>query len=378
MHHRYPYNSATSIIEYTTMVLIVIDMCLSFNVARFHQGILITDRRSLARNYTRILFWVDLLSVIPFDEISLAIAGLNGTKYVNNPVKAQYLSLFKLFRMVRCTAGRGLLLLCFVVHTKFFVCVTVQKHFLYLTMFSMPVSAVQLRMYRLWWFFSYLTYNLAAPLILVTILRNLYLTYFFANFAACTWYFEARQAGLGVNTWVGGYTALAQLSDGIGDMFHQSSAADMYAWSMYWSVVTMATLGYGDIRAYNTVEAVLVMVWSLFSFFFAAYIIGSITLVVVKGDEKAGLYRDQMQVLQKFSAQHDLPEDIGESMLRHLKLHLNNQHISEEAVLAPYPTSIRRQVLRYLYLPALDQAYLFAGAKKRFLDALLAAARVEL
>ena len=31
---------------------------------------------------------------------------------------------------------------------------------------------LQLRCYRLWWFFSFLTYSLATPLLLVTLLRN--------------------------------------------------------------------------------------------------------------------------------------------------------------------------------------------------------------
>jgi len=82
------------------MVLIAIDMCVSFNVARYERGVLVTDRWKLAKNYGRLLFFVDLISVFPFDEIALAIAGLNGSQYVNNPVLAQYLSLFKLLRMV--------------------------------------------------------------------------------------------------------------------------------------------------------------------------------------------------------------------------------------------------------------------------------------
>jgi hypothetical protein len=37
----------------------------------------------------------------------------------------------------------------------------------------LPSSAsLQLRCYRLFWFFSFLTYSLATPLLLVTILRN--------------------------------------------------------------------------------------------------------------------------------------------------------------------------------------------------------------
>lgn len=85
-----------------------------------------------------------------------------------------------------------------------------------------------------------------------------------------------------------------------------------------------------------------------------------------------------MQALQHYSALHELSPQLRESMQRHLKLHFNNQQSSDEAVLAAYPSIIRRQVLRFLYLPVLQESYLFSGVKPRFMDALLAVARVEL
>lgn len=321
----YPYDSATSILEFVCIGLIVIDMVVSFNVARYVEGELIVNRRQLAKNYLRCIFWVDLISVIPFDEISLAIAGLNGPNYVNNPVLAQYLSLFKLLRM--------------------------------------------LRMYRVSWFFSYLTHNLAAPLLLVTLSRNVFLTFFLANLSACAFYFEALQRGLGPDTWVGA---------AIYPTFEGTSTADMYIYSLYWSVVTLSTTGYGDIHAYNPVEAGLITFWLLFVFFFTAYIIGSITLLVVKGDERMGKYREDMRALQCYATLHGLPPKLRDSMQRHLKLHFYNQTASDESVLKVYPSSIRRRVLRCSYFDHLARVYLFRGTKHRFLEALLGVARVEL
>ena len=88
-----------------------------------------------------------------------------------------------------------------------------------------------------------------------------------------------------------------------------------------------------------------------------ADVIGSVTLVVVKGDERAEQYRQQMQNLQKYAALNDLPlvragpavrllpgvpggrvavacsntavaanvQDLKENMLSHLKLSFNNE-----------------------------------------------------
>lgn len=62
----------------------------------------------------------------------------------------------------------------------------------------------------------------------------------------------------------------------------------------------------------------------------------------------------------------------------HIKLHFNNEQASDEAVLRTLPATIRRRVLRFLYLEDLHMAYIFQDCKQRFLDALLAKARVEL
>lgn len=70
-------------------------------------------------------------------------------------------------------------------------------------------------------------------------------------------------------------------------------------------------------------------------------------------------------------------QDLNDSMLSHLKLHFNTSERNDEAVLGAYPSTIRRRVLRYLYLDVLQSSQLFDGARQRFLDALLAAARVE-
>jgi hypothetical protein len=46
-------------------------------------------------------------------------------------------------------------------------------------------------------------------------------------------------------------------------------------------------------------------------------------------------------------------------------------------VLSIFPTTIRRRILQYLYMRHLRNCYLFGSCPQRFLDALLASARVE-
>ena len=43
-----------------------------------------------------------------------------------------------------------------------------------------------------------------------------------------------------------------------------------------------------------------------------------------------------------------------------------------------FPTTIRRRILRHLYLRQVHMAYLFKGVRQKFIDAILGVARIEL
>lgn len=45
-------------------------------------------------------------------------------------------------------------------------------------------------------------------------------------------------------------------------------------------------------------------------------------------------------------------------------------------VLAAYPTTIRRRILRHLYLRHVRASYIFQGCRQKFLDALLGISKV--
>ena len=47
-------------------------------------------------------------------------------------------------------------------------------------------------------------------------------------------------------------------------------------------------------------------------------------------------------------------------------------------VLVIFPTTIRRRILRHLYLRQVRTAYLFKGVRQKFIDAILGVARIEL
>lgn len=109
-----------------------------------------------------------------------------------------------------------------------------------------------------------------------------------------------------------------------------------------------------------------------------AWIIGSITLLIVKQDEKTGAYREAIQTLKHYSILHHFPSSMEKKLRTQLKLDFNNREISDEIVLGNFPAATRRKVLRRLYIGPLMQTNLMDGIRQQFVDAFLSSCRVEI
>ncbi|GLJ18046.1 hypothetical protein SUGI_0318450 [Cryptomeria japonica] len=106
-------------------------------------------------------------------------------------------------------------------------------------------------------------------------------------------------------TWIGGLT----LGDYHFRDFREISVERRYITSLYFAIVTMATVGYGDIHAMNTREMIFVMIYVSFDMILGAYLIGGMTALVVKGS-KTERFRDRMTDLIRYMNRNKLGRDI--------------------------------------------------------------------
>ena len=310
---------AINTIEYLFVSIFVIDIGINFNLAYFSEGDeLVSDRRSIARHYFRFMFWIDLIGVFPFYVIALACAGLMG----QDTIKTSYLAILQLFRLVR--------------------------------------------LHRVKQLFDVLQYSSKISLMSFTFIRNFGAALWWVHFNACVMFFIARQSSFDEeNTWIGGSV------DGL-------SLYEQYVTSLYWSVVTFATVGYGDFSPVNSAEQIWDIIYMLLNMALVAWIVGSMTLLIIKNDEKTGRYRDALNRLAQYSSLHSFDRDFHKRLKTHLKLDFNNREIADEQVLKHFPSSLRRKVLRRLYLPSLIQTNLMQGIRQQFVNAFLTACRVEI
>ena len=179
-----PYADAPSIIEYVLVAIFALDILINFNLAYYDErDEIVHDRASIARNYLRFMFWVDLIGVFPFYLVALAAAGALG----EDTTLTQYLALLKLFKMVR--------------------------------------------LHRMKQLFDILQYSTRVSLMWLTLLRNFGAALLWTHFAGCIFYFISRQDSFDEETtWIGG-------------SIRGLSAFERYCTTLYWSVVTFTTVG---------------------------------------------------------------------------------------------------------------------------------------
>ncbi|KAL3838718.1 hypothetical protein ACJIZ3_023309 [Penstemon smallii] len=182
--------------------------------------------------------------------------------------------------------------------------------------------------------------------------------------AACIFYYLAttlpeEKEGY---TWIGSL----KLGDYSYSHFREIDLWKRYTTSMYFAIVTMATVGYGDIHAVNLREMIFIMIYVSFDMILGAYLIGNMTALIVKGS-KTERYRDKMTDLIKYMNRNKLGRDLRNQIKGHLRLQYESSY-TEASVLQDIPISIRAKISQTLYKSYVENVILFNGCSSEFIN----------
>ncbi|XP_031492431.1 potassium channel KOR1-like isoform X2 [Nymphaea colorata] len=213
-------------------------------------------------------------------------------------------------------------------------------------------------------FFQRLEKNIQINYLFTRIVKLIAVELYCTHTAACIFYYLATtlpesQEGY---TWIGSL----QLGDYSYNNFREISIVRRYVTSLYFAIVTMATVGYGDIHAVNTREMIFVMIFVSFDMILGAYLIGNMTALIVKGS-KTEKFRDKMTDLIKYMNRNRLGKEIRDQIKGHLRLQYESSY-TEAAILQDIPVSIRAKISQTLYKPLIEHIPLFRGCSSEFIN----------
>ncbi|KAM1638248.1 hypothetical protein EV1_015777 [Malus domestica] len=287
----------------------LVDIVVRFFVAYrdFHSHRIVYNRNLIALRYLKSRFLVDLLGCLPWDAIYMASGKEEGVRY---------LLWIRLSRARRVTE-----------------------------------------------FFEKLEKDIRINYLFTRIAKLFVVELYSTHTAACIFYYLATTIPPSREgyTWIGSL----KMGDYSYSHFREIDLWKRYVTSLYFAVVTMATVGYGEIHAVNVREMIFIMFYVSFDMLLGAYLLGNITALIVKGS-KTEKFRDKMAELIKYMKKNRLDRGISKDIKNHLRLQYDRSY-TEAAVLQDIPASIRSKISQKLYEPYIKEVSLFKGCSLGFI-----------
>ncbi|KAL5656126.1 hypothetical protein ACJX0J_035445, partial [Zea mays] len=292
------------------------DIAVSFFVAYFDRSanLFVDDRRKIATRYLkRPSFAMDVASTIPFNVIYQLVSGRSTGWF-------RYLNLLRLWRLQRVS--------------KLFARLEKDIRFDYF-------------------------YTRLIKLCGVTLLA--------LHSSACIFLWMAFHHGDREHTWLG-----SQVRD-----FADGSVWVNYTYAVYWSITTLATVGYGDLHAVNPGEMVFATCYMLFNIGLTSYIIGNTTNLVVHAATNTFKMRDMVRRVSMFGSVNRLPPELREQMMASAQLRFSTAEVIQQQLLSDLPTALRSRVAHHLFRDAVQRCYLFQGVSDDLVVRLVSEMRAE-
>lgn len=257
-----------SIVDWMINILFTADIIVTFFSAyEDDNGDLVSNCRQIADSYIRSWFLLDCIVCFPFELLDTSGA-----------TSKNYQKLLRLMRLPRLI--------------RFLKIIKVLKQIKILNKY---------RWYKR--FMNKLKMNAGITRMITGIIVTIVVT----HLMACFWYLSAKILDFNPDTWV--------YRKGLLDADHMT----LYLWSLYWSVQTVITLGYGDVPAVATMEILLSLVWMLSGQLLFSFIVSTYTTIIQGNIEIDASIQMKLKSLTELTKLADIPLELSQKMKKYIE-----------------------------------------------------------
>eukprot|EP00401_Gymnodinium_catenatum_P000993 CAMPEP_0117621248 /NCGR_PEP_ID=MMETSP0784-20121206/87539_1 /TAXON_ID=39447 /ORGANISM="" /LENGTH=773 /DNA_ID=CAMNT_0005425173 /DNA_START=167 /DNA_END=2490 /DNA_ORIENTATION=- len=335
------------------------DMLMQFSlkiVRETKQGtVWVRSRRKIFWIYVKSWFIVDLLSIIPYDNITdVALVSGNNVTGLEKLKIMRLLRVFRLFKLLRILKASRVV-------KRWENRIGMKSSSKYILKFTMLIVVSCHWMACVWGFFGILEgsnlicrENLSPDDPLLSEFPDR--PYFFPDsehidpFSPSKWEGHA-ELGREFRLWARGVN-----SDG------PLRLCDDLAASMYWAIMTITSIGYGDILPITYTEYVVCSVCMMASSILWAYIIGAACAVMSNTDPELTEFEQTMDTFNAMVKDQDLPQSIryrGREYLREERFH--KRYVRNMQAARQLSKDLQGCISRRMASHYLDQIWFFQG-----------------
>ena len=289
--------SAFDVFEILLDCLFCTDVCLNFCTAFTDKGVYHTSLKVIAQHYLKTWFFLDFFGSVPFDKIVTAVLVSGGAA-----MDSQMQSILSGIRMIR--------VLKMVRAVRF-----LQK----LGQIEQKDTTGTLKYFT-------------------SIFRAIFGMVFVAHFLACFFYMIIDTGG---DNWMTAFDP--ELMD-----VEKTDNGTRYVMSLYWAVITISTIGYGDVLPVTHTERIFCLISGLLGGIVFAFTLGNITSLISVSSGASMRFEEKLVGLKEYLEFRNFDTDFKRMVLSYLGScwRTSGMMYDEIMLLEDLPRDLRAEALR--------------------------------
>lgn len=174
------------------------------------------------------------------------------------------------------------------------------------------------------------------------------------HICACLFYYLARINNFDPTTWVSHLNLIDR------------SEIDLYYISLYWTLTTVTTVGYGNISGYSWLEKIYSIIIISIGVVIYSFFIGTLSVIVSTINQKQHELDEKLEYIDHIQRNYDIDKTTYEKVKRAIKFDTNRAQLETKKLMKELPNKLRLELSQVINDKTIKNFIFFRGQTDEF------------